>query len=171
MVIGKGGAGVLTEAMVGTLRAKGGTIQCNAPVARIVHRGRTAHGVVLADGREVTATRAVIANTAPAGLLKLTGDSGRPRFDAAMRAFDHAPGTMMIHLAMADLPDWAAGADLRRFAYVHVAPSLDHPTGRRACLASSQVVTAASSLATGSTSTVLPDPQASLMSIHGLPSP
>jgi phytoene dehydrogenase-like protein len=30
---------------------------------------------------------------------------------------------MMIHLALADLPNWRAGAELRRFAYVHLAPS------------------------------------------------
>ncbi len=32
---------------------------------------------------------------------------------------------MMIHLALDDLPDWTAGAELRQFAYVHLAPSLD----------------------------------------------
>jgi phytoene dehydrogenase-like protein len=42
-----------------------------------------------------------------------------------MRQFSHAPGTMMIHLAVKDLPTWTAGEELRRFAYVHVAPSLD----------------------------------------------
>ena len=31
----------------------------------------------------------------------------------------------MIHLALDDLPDWRAGAELRQFAYVHLAPSLD----------------------------------------------
>ena len=32
---------------------------------------------------------------------------------------------MMIHLALSDLPDWTAGEELRRFAYVHLAPSFD----------------------------------------------
>jgi phytoene dehydrogenase-like protein len=125
MVIGKGGAAVLTEALVRALKAKGGILECGAPVARILHHGGIARGVALADGREVQAARAVIANTAPSGLLRLTGGTGDARFDAAMAAFDHAPGTLMIHLALLDLPDWAAGAALRRFAYVHIAPSLD----------------------------------------------
>ena len=125
MVIARGGAGMLTEALVRALRAKGGTIACNAPVARILHKGRRAQGVELADGRTVMATRAVIANTAPAGLMRLTGGTGAAPFDAAMRAFDHAPGTMMIHLALSGPPDWTAGAALKRFAYVHIAPSLD----------------------------------------------
>jgi phytoene dehydrogenase-like protein len=34
------------------------------------------------------------------------------------------PGTMMIHLALSDLPDWSAGAELKNFSYVHLAPSL-----------------------------------------------
>ena len=32
---------------------------------------------------------------------------------------------MMIHLALDDLPNWRAGAVLRDFAYVHVAPDLE----------------------------------------------
>jgi phytoene dehydrogenase-like protein len=32
---------------------------------------------------------------------------------------------MMIHLAMDGLPEWAAGEALKRFAYVHIAPSID----------------------------------------------
>jgi phytoene dehydrogenase-like protein len=32
---------------------------------------------------------------------------------------------MMIHLALDDLPQWRAGEALRRFAYVHIAPSLE----------------------------------------------
>jgi phytoene dehydrogenase-like protein len=31
---------------------------------------------------------------------------------------------MMIHLALDDLPHWTTGEELRRFAYVHLAPSL-----------------------------------------------
>src|SRR5204863_1059285 len=46
-------------------------------------------------------------------------------FDAAMRKFRHAPGTMMLHLALDGLPDWRAGAELRQFAYVHLSASLD----------------------------------------------
>jgi phytoene dehydrogenase-like protein len=31
---------------------------------------------------------------------------------------------MMIHLALDSLPDWTAGEDLKRFAYVHIAPDM-----------------------------------------------
>lgn len=73
-----------------------------------------ATGIELADGRKITATKAVIAGTSPKGLRKI-GDTA-PAFDKAMDGFRHAPGTMMIHLAMDGLPDWRAGEQLKRFA-------------------------------------------------------
>ena len=66
----------------------------------------------------------MIAGVAPRALPRLTGGT-TPSFDKAMTNFTHAPGTMMIHLALDSLPDWAAGAELKTFAYVHLAPSLD----------------------------------------------
>jgi phytoene dehydrogenase-like protein len=56
-------------------------------------------------------------------LIRLTGGL-TPDFDKAMSRFRHAPGTMMIHLAMDGLPNWRDPA-LAGFAYVHLAPSLD----------------------------------------------
>lgn len=127
MVLGQGGADSLTRALVAMIEARGGEIVCNAPVARVLRDGGRATGVELADGRRIAARQAVIANSAPGALVDrlLDGDSGDAAFDRKMRTFAHAPGTMMIHLALDALPDWAAGADLQRFAYVHLAPSLD----------------------------------------------
>lgn len=125
MVLGKGGADTVTRALVGAIRARGGVVECNAPVNAIRHAGGRAQGITLADGRRIDATRAVIAGVAPGALVQLTGGSGQPGFDRRMTRFAHAPGTMMIHLAMDALPDWAAGPELTGFAYVHLAPSLD----------------------------------------------
>lgn len=126
MVLGRGGAGALVRALVGMIEARGGRVECNAPVTAILRQGGRATGVALADGREIAARRAVIAGVAPRALPALLGGgTGDPGFDSAMAAFRHAPGTMMIHLALSDLPDWTAGRELRRFAYVHLAPSLD----------------------------------------------
>jgi phytoene dehydrogenase-like protein len=123
MALGGGGADTIITALVAAIRARGGTVEVNAPVARILHEGQRATGVVLADGQEVTAGT-VIAGVAPRALTRLTGGT-TPAFDRAMAGYTHAPGTMMIHLATDGLPDWAAGEDLKRFAYVHIAPSLD----------------------------------------------
>lgn len=124
MVLGRGGADTIITAMVAATRARGGVVECNTPVAKIIHDRGAARGIDLADGRRIMARRAVIAGVAPANLPRLTGDTA-PAFDAAMKSFTHAPGTMMIHVAMDGLPDWAAGNDLKSFAYVHLAPSLD----------------------------------------------
>lgn len=124
MVIGKGGADTIVRALTSAITARGGIVQTGASVTRILRDGSRASGIELADGRRITATRAVIAGTSPRGLRRLTGDTS-PAFDTAMDRFRHAPGTMMIHLATDALPDWRAGSELQRFAYVHLAPSLD----------------------------------------------
>lgn len=125
MVIGKGGADTVTRALVAFIEERGGKVDCNAEVAGVVTEGGTARGVKLTDGRQITARRAVIAGVSPSGLARLTGATGEERFDRGLAGFDHAPGTMMIHLALSAPLDWAAGAELQQFAYVHLAPDLE----------------------------------------------
>lgn len=125
MVLGQGGADTMINALTSLIEARGGTIECSQRVVRVTQSGGRADGIELNDGRKVSATRAVIANTAPSAIPTLLGgSSGDVRYDSGVAEFRHAPGTMMIHLALSDLPDWAAGAELKRFAYVHLAPSL-----------------------------------------------
>ena len=123
MVLGKGGSDTIIRALVAAIKARGGHIETDQNVSRILHSNGKATGIVLADGREISAGRAVIANVAPCALPKLTATNSD--FDAKLAAFRHAPGTMMVHLALSGLPDWTAGNDLKSFAYVHIAPSLD----------------------------------------------
>ncbi len=125
MVLGSGGADTMTKAMVAMIEARGGSVTCNANVTSINHASNQATGITLADGQEIAAKKAVIANVAPGAMYKLTGGSGDLKYDTAMQKFSHAPGTMMIHLAMDGLPDWRAALELKQFAYVHLAPSLD----------------------------------------------
>ncbi|RMH48089.1 MAG: NAD(P)/FAD-dependent oxidoreductase, partial [Alphaproteobacteria bacterium] len=127
MVLGRGGADCMIRALCGMLAARGGELHCNAPVTRILRRGNRAVGIRLADGTEIAARRAVIAGVAPRALPGLLGAAVSRPFDRAMERFRHAPGTMMIHLALSDLPAWPDPA-LRRFAYVHLAPDLDSIT-------------------------------------------
>ncbi len=123
MVLGKGGADTIVRAMSAAITARGGRIECGQSVTRILHAQGRASGIELADGRQIHARRAVIAGVAPRALPRLTGTA--TAFDAKMTRFTHAPGTLMIHLALSGLPDWAAGDDLKSFAYVHLAPSMD----------------------------------------------
>ncbi len=126
MVIGKGGADTIINAMAGLLRAKGGELLLNAPVASVKVQNGHAQGVTLADGRYLAAKRAVIANVHPClvfGRLLPQG-VGRPGFEEKVRKFRPGPGAMMIHLALSDLPDWKAGEALKQYAYVHIAPDM-----------------------------------------------
>jgi phytoene dehydrogenase-like protein len=126
MVIGRGGADTVTRALVSKIEASGGEVHCGKRVARVLRDGGKATGIAFEDGAQIKANRAVIANVAPRGLMELLeGESGDPAFDRKMRGFSHAPGTMMIHLAVDGLPEWTAGEALQQFAYVHIAPSLE----------------------------------------------
>lgn len=125
MVLGQGGADTIIRAMVARIEASGGAVTCNSEVRRVIVENGAARGIELADGRKIMAKKAVIANVAPAALLKLAGDTGNASYERTLSKSAHAPGTMMIHLAMDALPDWTAGAELKRFAYVHLAPDLD----------------------------------------------
>jgi phytoene dehydrogenase-like protein len=123
MAIGRGGAGTVVSALTAAINAAGGELRLNAPVREIAIEGGAAEAVVLDSGERLPATRAVIANLHPRVLFgKLV-----PATSAAaqkLAKFRPGPATMMIHFALSDLPAWSAGAELRRFAYVHLAPSL-----------------------------------------------
>ena len=124
MVLGQGGADTMTRAMITMLEARGGKVHCNCEVTGISQATGRASGIILKNGTQIEADKAVIANVSPAALARLTGDTNNKRYDHGLTKFQHAPGTMMIHLAMDALPDWPA-AELKRFAYVHLAPSMD----------------------------------------------
>jgi len=98
-------------------------VRLGAPVKNVTMQNGAAKGVVLANGERIDAKRAVIANLHPRVLF---GDLVRDSSPATQRLakFRPGPATMMIHLALSDLPAWSAGAELRQFAYVHLAPSL-----------------------------------------------
>jgi phytoene dehydrogenase-like protein len=117
----------MIKALTGYLKELGGEIHLDAEVQRIDRDGNRAAGVTLADGRQFTAKRAVIANALPQTVFTtlLPGGSGNMEVDRRMKAFRPGPGTMMIHVACDALPDWLAGDELKRFAYIHLAPSLD----------------------------------------------
>jgi phytoene dehydrogenase-like protein len=123
MALGRGGADTIVSAMVRAIEAAGGEVRLNAQVQSIAIEGGAARGVVLAGGERLDATRAVIANLHPRVLFGSLVPTSSPPTQRLAR-LRPGPATMMIHLALTDLPSWSASADLRRFAYVHLAPSL-----------------------------------------------
>jgi phytoene dehydrogenase-like protein len=138
MALGQGGADTIIRAMVKVIEQSGGELLTGCDVAAIDVQGGRATGVVLADGTRFGATRAVIANVhpralhgrllreaqAPAGSSPSAESAIEPALPAPAR-LRAGPGTMMIHLALRELPRWRAGAELSRYAYVHIAPTLD----------------------------------------------
>lgn len=125
MVLGKGGADTMIRALSSMVTGSGGVIECGVSVETIRTQAGRAIGVTLADGRKIDARKAVIGSVAPRALSKLLpGGSGNAAFDANMSSFRYAPGTMMIHLALDEPLAWRDPA-LQKFAYVHLAPSLD----------------------------------------------
>ena len=89
--------------------------------------GGRAVAVELAGGERVGAHRAVIAGVTPTRSTGGCSPRKRSRRRCARGAAGYAygPGTMMVHLALSGPIPWRAGADLARFAYVHVAPYVD----------------------------------------------
>jgi phytoene dehydrogenase-like protein len=122
MVIGKGGADAAVRALIAMIEAHGGTVECNAEVTQILHQNGAVTGV-MANGRLVEAST-ILAGLAPKHLLRLIGKTEVPRFDKGLEIFRHAPGTMMIHVALNAPVPWTAG-NLGRFAYVHIGRSVD----------------------------------------------
>ena len=123
MALGRGGADTIVSAMVRAIEAGGGEVRLGAPVASVAIDSGAAKGVMLANGERIEAARAVIANLHPRVLFGNLIPASSPAMQRLTR-FRSGPATMMIHLALTDLPPWSAGAELRRFAYVHLAPSL-----------------------------------------------
>jgi phytoene dehydrogenase-like protein len=127
MTLGRGGAGALIEALCSLLRSLGGEIVTGADVTRITLAGGRATGVEIEGGERRLASRAVIANLTPAALYgRLVGLDQLPlEFRRQIERYRYGPGTMMVHLALDDLPPWSAGESARRSSYVHLAPYLD----------------------------------------------
>ena len=128
MALAQGGAQRLIDAMVSLLESLGGEVVCDSDVVRVDLRGGRASGVTLADGRSLTAARAVIANLTPGAIF------GRGLVDASalgddyarrMRTYRYGPGTMMIHAALDGPLAWHAGEELSQYAYVHIAPWME----------------------------------------------
>ena len=122
MVIGKGGADTATRALVAMIEAHGGRIECDTEVTAILHSDGKVTGVE-AGGRRIDADT-VLAGLAPKHLARLMGPSGNARFDKGLADFRHAPGTMMLHIALDGAVPWQA-APLGHFAYVHIGASID----------------------------------------------
>ena len=122
----EGGAGALTDALVAELRDLGGTLQLGGRVVRIQVRQGSARGVVLDDGTEIEAARAVFADTsAPSLYLGLLEEEVVPSWvRRRMRVFPMGWGTFKIDFALSAPVPWTLEV-CRKSAVVHAGDSID----------------------------------------------
>jgi phytoene dehydrogenase-like protein len=117
----QGGADAIIMAMRALLEEKGGEVRCSQSVDAIRVEDNRAVGVAAA-GAEFSAERAVIANVTPTALF------GRlcniKSVQSRVAGFRFGPATMMIHLALKELPAWK-NKRAREFAYIHIALTLE----------------------------------------------
>ena len=113
---GRGGANNLIMALAGAFKEQGGELRLSAPVSEVVVENGVAIGVVSGEDR-FEARQAVVGNLAPTVLARLV------RAKLLPRNYRYGPGTMMIHLALSDVPEWR-DERARDYAYIHIAPSL-----------------------------------------------
>jgi phytoene dehydrogenase-like protein len=123
--VARGGSGAVTAALAELISDAGSLVLPDSPVERITVKSGRAAGVRVAGGHEVRCRRAVIASVTPPALIRLLGEDAPPALTAASRRWRFGPGTLVLHLALADLPDWQASPEARRFFYVHVNGTLD----------------------------------------------
>ena len=122
MVIGQGGAASLVTALVGVIEANGGDVRCDSRVTQITVDNKRATGVTLASGGSVLARQAVVSNVNPRLMPALLPD--HVASDPSVKRvenFQSGLATMMIHLALSDLPNWTAH-EAREYNYVHIGP-------------------------------------------------
>ena len=122
----RGGAQSITNALVTLLERHGGRLRLASRVERISVRGRRAVGVVLEGGEEISASRAVLADTsAPSLCLELLKGEHLPGFMLRkMRNFPLGFGTFKLDLALSGAVPWSV-PEARLSAVVHAGESLD----------------------------------------------
>ena len=122
LVLAKGGAGKVTEALVSLLESEGVQVLTNSEVDSVTVRGARAVGVRVLGGGEIAASRAVVASVTPRLLFgRLVAEGDVPSgFLRRVRKFRYGPGTFVVHLALGRELEWRAAEDLGNFNYVHV---------------------------------------------------
>jgi phytoene dehydrogenase-like protein len=134
-----GGAGAITSALLDRLGAAGGKVRTGWPVDRIeVRDGRAV--AVHGPAGALTARRSVIAACDAQVLYDrlLPADALPGAFQAGLRRFERAHGTVKVNWALRSPVPWA-DASLRRAGTVHVAASLDELTLTAAQLSMGQL--------------------------------
>ena len=138
--IPRGGSGALTAALVRRLEAHGGTVQTGCRVASIVVRDGKATAVRTAEGEELTAGRAILADVEAGHLYReLIGPEHLSRrFRADLDRMQLDSSTVKVDWSLDGPIPWAAER-ARRAGTVHVTAGVDELTRTMGQMAASQI--------------------------------
>ena len=121
MPIPRGGGAKLVDALVRLIEDHRGTCETGRDVERVLVRDGRAQGVRLADGEEVAASRAVVANVTPTQLYGRLLDG----HEELGKRFRYGRSEMQIHFALSEPARWKGDERLGKTAIVHLTPGLD----------------------------------------------
>lgn len=127
----RGGMGAISQALAEAARAYGAIVVGDARVERIVTDGDRAVGVVLSDGREISA-RAIASNAHPrTTFLDLLDSSAlAASFVGKVKRWRSVGPSLKLNLALGELPNFTSrpGTDAQPHhrASIHVAPSIEY---------------------------------------------
>jgi phytoene dehydrogenase-like protein len=121
MPIPRGGGARLVAALVRLIEDNGGSCETSRDVDRVLVREGKAAGVRTADGEQIEASRAVIANVTP---TQLYGRLVEGHAELGRR-FRYGRSEMQIHFALSEPPRWEGDERLGQTAIVHLTPGLD----------------------------------------------
>jgi phytoene dehydrogenase-like protein len=138
--VAAGGAGSLSAALVRRLESRGGQVHCGTAVREVVVRGGRAVAVTTADGDQVPARRAVLADVVATQLYGgLVGWEHLPaRLRDDMRRFQWDFATFKVDWALDAPVPWEAAA-ASRAGTVHLSASIDEMTEYTAQIATGRV--------------------------------
>ena len=115
----EGGAGRLTDALVGRLIELGGELRTNAAADRVETASDRVVAVQIAGGERVV-TGVVIADVMPRALLRLTGDALGGPYRRLLARYRYGPATVKVDWALDGPIPWTA-PPARQAGTVHVA--------------------------------------------------
>ena len=120
-----GGSGALSETLAACIKDNGGTIKLNSAVEKVIVKNGTATGVILKNGEEIAAKKAVVSNVNVKQLfLQMLSDQEISSvFQDKIRKIkpaSFAPLSQFIDLNEA--PNFKAGGDTNKVPFVEIAP-------------------------------------------------
>lgn len=123
-----GGSGALCEALATYIRDNGGTIAVSSPVKSVKVEGGEARGVILANGEEIKAGKAVVSNLNVKQLfLQMLRSEDLPAgFQTKVTKLRHSRYSYLNYLiALNEAPEYTAGPEVSRTASVAITPYLE----------------------------------------------